>query len=109
MTVEEVREWQDKSVAAGSKSSAVGRFQIIRSNMDYLLSQGIIKEDDTFNKMTQLKAYEGIMDKKLGFKKFKTDMSNAKTNDEKRQLAENFLFNLSKEWAAVPIPFDLRK
>ena len=107
MTVEEVREWQDDSVAAGSKSSAVGRFQIIRANMDYLLSQGIIKEDDSFNRITQLKAYEGLMNKKLGFNSFKNSMSSATTDDEKLKLSEGFLLNIAKEWAAVPIPFDL--
>jgi len=75
--------------------------------MDYLLSQGIIKEDDSFNRITQLKAYEGLMNKKLGFNSFKNSMSSATTDDEKLKLSEGFLLNIAKEWAAVPIPFDL--
>ena len=64
MTVAEVREWQDKSVEAGSKSSSVGRYQIIRDTMDDLIAKGAIDEDDVFNEETQNKAFQSLLDRR---------------------------------------------
>ncbi|NCN51289.1 MAG: glycoside hydrolase family 104 protein, partial [Candidatus Pacebacteria bacterium] len=39
MTVAEVRKWQEDFVNKGSKSSAVGKYQIIRKTMDSLIDE----------------------------------------------------------------------
>ena len=102
MTVGEIRAWQDESVAAGSKSSAVGRFQIIRKTMDSLIDSGVISEDDVFNEETQTKAYTSLLDRR-GYTKIKTQIQATEDPDEKRKLAERLQNNLAMEFASIPV------
>lgn len=53
MTIREVLQFQDRAVAAGSKSSAAGRFQFIRSTLRELVKRGNITEDALFDRRTQ--------------------------------------------------------
>ena len=108
MTVKEVREWQDTSVKAGSKSSAAGRFQIIRSTMDTLLSKGAIAETDIFDEETQLKAYTALL-KKRKYPQLKASIQNSTDPDEKRKYAERLQINLSMEFASIPVPKSIKK
>ena len=108
MTVKEVREWQDTSVNAGSKSSAAGRFQIIRSTMDTLLSSGAIDETDIFDEETQLKAYTALL-KKRKYPQLKLAIQNSTDPDEKRKYAENLQINLAMEFASIPVPKPIKK
>ena len=106
MTVQEVQDWQQANIDAGSKSTAAGRFQIISPNMKYLLDKKIIKKDDVFDADTQMKAYDGLLEKR-GYSDFKEDINKATTEKEKQKVAENFLKKLAMEYASVPIPFDI--
>lgn len=106
MTVSEVRAWQDRSVAAGSDSSAAGRFQIIRKTMDSLIEEGVLSPDDTFNEETQNRAYEALLERR-GFSTFKSRMQQAQSEEERRQIAEDFQMELAKEFASVPVPRDV--
>ena len=106
MTVKEVQDWQQANLDAGSKSTAAGRFQIISKNMKYLLDKKIIKKDDVFDANTQMKAYDGLLEKR-GYSDFKKDINKATTQKEKQKVAENFLKKLAMEYASVPIPFDI--
>ena len=108
MTVKEVREWQDTSVKAGSKSSAAGRFQIIRSTMDTLLSKGAIAETDIFDEETQLKAYTALL-KKRKYPQLKASIQNSTDPDEKRKYAERLQINLAMEFASIPVPKTIKK
>lgn len=104
MTVSEVRSYQDRVVNAGSDSSAMGAFQIIRGTMDQLIKEGAISPDDTFNAETQRKAYNHLLEKR-GYSTFKTAMSQAETEEERVKAAQRFQMNLAKEFASVPIPY----
>lgn len=53
MTIGEVLEFQDKAVAAGSRSSAAGRYQFIRSTLRELIKTGRISEAALFDRRTQ--------------------------------------------------------
>ena len=83
MTVKEVQDWQQANIDAGSKSTAAGRFQIISPNMKYLLDKKIIKKDDVFDADTQMKAYDGLLEKR-GYSDFKEDINKATTEKEKQ-------------------------
>ena len=108
MTVGEVRDWQDRSVAAGSESSAAGRFQIIRGTMDSLIDKGIISKDDVFDEETQRKAYADLLERR-GYNNFRTSMVGAESPEERVKIAQNFQLNLSKEFASIPVPFAIKK
>jgi len=106
MTVAEVRDWQKQNVKAKSKSTAAGRFQIIGGTLQELIDKKIISKDDIFDEATQRKAYVGLLEKR-GFSKFKNTIANAKTDEERRKAAEAFQLGLAKEFASIPIPYDM--
>jgi len=93
MTVDEVLAWQDESVAAGSASSAAGKYQVIRKTLRRALN-GIpeITGSSLFNVETQdticyyLLEIRGLSDYQKG-----------------NITAEDFANNLSKEWAGLPV------
>jgi len=49
MSINEVLAWQDASVAAGSKSSAAGRYQVIRKTLRGLMGQLGLSGDEVFS------------------------------------------------------------
>lgn len=102
MTVREVRAWQEKSVAAGSKSSAVGRFQIIRKTMDTLIDNKVLSLDDVFNEETQTKAYTALLERR-GYSKIKEQIQASKSMSEKKELAQKLQNNLAMEFASIPV------
>ena len=92
MTVAEVLDWQDASVAAGSASSAVGAYQIIRKTMRSLISDGTIRRTDRFNRTTQDRAAMGLL-RRRGLDSYLAGSLSA----------EAFGNNLAKEWAGLPV------
>lgn len=108
MTVGEVRDWQDRSVDAGSESSAAGRFQIIRKTMDSLLDKGIISRDDVFDEDTQRRAYADLLERR-GYSNFKDAIASASSEEERVNAAKKFQLGLAQEFASVPVPFAVKK
>jgi len=106
MTVAEAIAFQEQMKAAGSQSTALGQFQIISPTMKQLIKEGAISEQQIFNEETQNAAFEHLLNKR-GYADFKERMSSATNEEEKRKAAEAFQLNLSKEFASVPIPYDL--
>lgn len=53
MTIGQVLEFQDRAVAAGSRSSAAGRFQFIRGTLRDLVAKGLVTEHARFDARTQ--------------------------------------------------------
>ena len=102
MTVAEVRKWQDESVAAGSKSSSVGRYQIIRDTMDHLIAKGAIDEDDIFNEETQNKAFQSLLDRRR-YSESALEIKLTKGKDKKKEIAENLQNRLAMEFASIPV------
>ena len=92
MKVKDVRSWQDRFVKQGSRSSAVGKYQIIRKTMDQLISDLNLTGDELFDEAMQDKMATKLADKR-GYSKWKS----GSLSDEQ------FANNLAKEWASFPV------
>jgi hypothetical protein len=104
MTVQEVIEAQKAMVhkqrrariPQSNRSSAVGKYQFLMTNLEEALQKGIIKPTDTFSEDTQDKlAYTKLQQR--GFDRF---LKSEKTDKD----YEEFQYNLAKEWASIPVP-----
>lgn len=91
MTVAEVRAWQEKSVKAGSKSSAVGYYQIIRATLDLLINNGTLNRSELFDRDAQDRAGVALLERR-GLSSYQSG----------RMSAEQFAQNLAMEWASFP-------
>ena len=92
MTLKEVRDWQDKFVRNGSKSSAVGKYQIIRSTLDGLIASLGVKKSELFDEDLQDRmALKLIEEKRL------KDFLNKEIS------VATFGSLLARVWAALPV------
>jgi muramidase (phage lysozyme) len=91
MTVSEVLDWQDRSVAAGSASSAAGRYQIIRGTLRDLVGRGVLSPSETFDADAQDRAAVALMERR-GLRQYQAGSLSA----------EAFGQRLSQEWAGLP-------
>jgi len=92
MTVGEVLDWQDRSVAAGSVSSAAGRYQVIRGTLRDQVRNGTVSLSDTFDSNTQDRIAVSLMEAQ-GLSSYQAgNMS-----------AESFGNNLARVWAGLPV------
>ncbi|MGO8080486.1 hypothetical protein [Rhizobium leguminosarum] len=98
MSVSQVLAWQRGFLARGSRSSAVGKYQFLRKTLSGLRDRGAIASDDQFDQRRQDKlALELMRGRGLG-----RYLSGALSS-------EDFGLNLAKEWAALPVPKDVRR
>ena len=91
MTIAEVQQWQQDYVAGGSPSSAVGRYQIIRSTLGSLIDELQLDVGQKFDQPMQDKMAMALLERRG---------AEAYVNDEISQ--KEFAANLAKEWAALP-------
>lgn len=91
MSIAEVLDWQDKFVASGNPSSAVGRYQIINTTLADLVKTLDIDSSQKFDKSTQDQLAAALMERR-GLQQY--------VNNELSP--EQFAANLAKEWAALP-------
>lgn len=91
MKISEVLQWQKKYVKKGSKSSAVGKYQIIRPTLTKLVDNLGIDKNARFSKPMQDKLAVALLEKR-GLKQY------INGEIDRKQFANN----LSKEWAALP-------
>jgi hypothetical protein len=118
MTVQEVKTWMEKERSAGAKSTASGQYQINYTNLGYLMDKGVLKPDQIFDADTQDKAYRDLLDKRK-FSRFENimkqgsevqDPSGVKSlSDKKVKAAMDMQLRLAKEWASIPIPYNLTR
>jgi len=92
MTVTEVLEWQRQSIAAGSVSSAAGRYQIINKTLRKLVDMGVLSPTEKFSPAAQDRAARALMEGR-GLSDYQSG----------RISATEFANNLSKEWAGLPV------
>ena len=92
MTVGEVLAWQRQSVAAGSRSSAAGKYQIIRKTLQSLVDQGHVSTSDRFDADTQDRLAVVLM-RRRGLDRF----------EDGSLSAEGFANQLAREWAGLPV------
>lgn len=91
MTIEEVQQWQRDFVAQGNPSSAVGRYQIIDTTLNELVTQLDITPSQKFDKTTQDRLAVALLERRgsIGY-------------INKELTPEEFAANLAMEWAALP-------
>jgi muramidase (phage lysozyme) len=97
MTLASVRTWQENFVTVnGSRSSAVGRYQIIRSTLDLLIDQlSLDKDNERFTQKVQ-----DMMAKKL------LERRGLGAFLQRSISVQQFGNSLAKEWAALPVLTD---
>lgn len=92
MTVREVADWQRRSVDAGSKSSAVGGYQIISSTFNGVVDELGLTGDEVFDQSLQDRMGMHLLARR-GY----NDWVSGKITDTQ------FANNLSGEWAGLPM------
>ena len=92
MTIAQVRQWQRNFVKNGSKSSAVGRYQIIQNTMAGLIQSMKISLDAPFDKEMQDRMAMQLLTRRGLGKFLKGTIS-----------VEAFGRALSQEWASLPV------
>lgn len=91
MTVGEVLAWQKQFVEQGNPSSAVGRYQFIDSTLRGLVQQLKIDQTTKFDETLQDRLAVALLERR-GIREYVSDKISR----------EEFAYNLSKEWAALP-------
>lgn len=91
MTIAEVLAWQDKYVAEGSPSSAVGYYQFIRGTLRRLVKDLNLSMSQKFDEATQDKLAIALLEGRGATKYAQGKIS-----------ANTFAANLAKEWASLP-------
>lgn len=93
MSVAEVLEFQNRMLASGHESTALGKYQIIRPTLAGMVKSGKISPNAKFDQATQDNAALALM--------------KARGRDKYRQgdmPADTYANNLAKEWASLPMP-----
>lgn len=97
MTIDEVLDWQKKFVNAGSPSSAVGRFQIIRKTLKDLKKKMKLSGDELFSPEMQDAMFVQLLKRRKYDKWVDGEISD-----------EEFGNNIAKEWASFPVLTDMK-
>lgn len=98
MTIREVLDWQDKSVAAGSASSAAGGYQIIRKTLRGLVGKGHARLDEKFSPKVQDRLALALLNQR-GLQSYRDGYLSS----------EQFANNVAKEWASFPVVTGAKK
>ncbi len=96
MSINEVIEWQedrDTWRKLGAKSSAVGKYQFMPQTLEYLKKRENLSGREKFGPATQDFLAKSLLERR-GLSKFLL----------KQISDEEFMLNLSKEWASLPDP-----
>jgi len=78
--------------------NAMGAFQIVPENMKYLFDNGVVTENDIYNKETQDRLASYLLGEKRGLNKL---LSEGKYTEA--------ALVMSKEWGAIGVPYDMKK
>lgn len=91
MSLAEVMNWQKQSVASGSASSAVGRYQIIDTTLQSLVHELGLNPQQKFDQPTQDRLAVALLERRGGEQYVNRELSQ-----------HEFAANIAKEWAALP-------
>ncbi|SMR81491.1 hypothetical protein SAMN04488030_1960 [Aliiroseovarius halocynthiae] len=91
MTVREVQEWQRKAARAGSKSVAIGGYQMITKTFNGVVEEMALTGDEMFDAAMQDRMGMHLLNRR-GYRKW----ASGQMSDS------HFADNLSMEWAALP-------
>ncbi|SEN51601.1 hypothetical protein SAMN04489859_1008135 [Paracoccus alcaliphilus] len=93
MTIAQVMEWQNNVVARGAKSSAAGKYQIIRKTLQGIVAATGINVARKFDKAAQDEMGMHLL-RQRGFQRFLDGQVDA----------DDMMLALAKEWASFPVP-----
>lgn len=91
MSVAEVMQWQKEYVAAGSPSSAVGRYQIIDTTLAWLVESRGIEPQTLFDETTQDHMAVALLERRGSVQYVNSKLSR-----------DDFAANIAMEWASLP-------
>ena len=91
MTIRQVRDWQRAYIAHGAASSAVGKYQIIDTTLDGLVTRLKLSPDTKFDHATQDALAVALIERRGSIDYINKQLSQS-------QLAAN----LAQEWASLP-------
>lgn len=91
MTLTQVLQWQTDYVRQGHKSSAVGKYQIIRPTLSGLIKQLELDPQTPFDEALQDRLAITLMERR-----------GAQAFVDRKLSREQFTSNLAREWAALP-------
>lgn len=91
MSVAAVMQWQKEQVAAGSSSSAVGRYQIIDTTLAGLVDGLSIEPSTPFDEATQDRMAIALLEQRGSVRYANSILS-----------SDDFAANLAMEWASLP-------
>lgn len=91
MSVADVMKLQDDMLAKGYKSTAVGKYQIIKGTLQGLVKELNIDPNTKFDQATQDRLGDALI-KRRGYNDYRSG----------KITKEQFMNNLSQEWAALP-------
>lgn len=91
MTVQEVIAWQDEFIKKGNLSSAVGKYQFINTTLQGLISEHEIPLTERFDEQLQDRLAIYLLERRGVYEYARGRIS-----------AEEFAYNIAKEWAALP-------
>lgn len=91
MTVGEVMAYQQRSIDAGSASSAVGKYQTLRRTLGDAVSAGVVSLDEPYDPGAQDRVGMYLLNRR-GLQDYQSGRISEAT----------FAQNLSKEWASLP-------
>lgn len=105
MTIDEVMEWQDDYVNAGSPSSAAGRYQIINKTLGGLKEDMGLSGDEMFDEAMQDKMAMVLLERR-GYSQYqdaKEQYEAGEMSEEQfTRIEDRFMESISKEWASMP-------
>lgn len=91
MTLKNVIAWQRAYVDSGIKSSAAGRYQIIRPTLESLMKELKLSGDEKYDEAMQNRLAIALLERRGAYEYVYEDLS-----------VERYAANLSQEWAALP-------
>lgn len=100
MTVGETLQWGAQRIAQ-DKGTAIGKYQTIHKTLEGLVKTGVVSESDKMSPETQDKLYESLLPQSA------KDYRSGKTSGEAAE--DRAILDISKVWAAVPVPHDVQR
>jgi len=97
MTIDQVIAWQKRVVAAGAKSSAAGKYQIIRKTLEASIAALRMSGAKLFDKTTQDQLAMHLLTGR-GMQRFLDGQIDT----------DDMALGLAKEWASLPVPHAMK-
>ncbi len=92
MSVQDVLDWQARSIGAGSRSSAAGRYQVLRRTLLDAVRRGVVGTNERFSPDVQDRIALDLANRR-GLSRYQAG----------KMTATDFANSLAREWASLPM------